>query len=297
MMRQVAAVSAALSMAATITISQVLEHTKRAIDEEFSRVPGTFALAWEDLQNGRQLRINDTAVFHAASTMKVAVMIEVFRQAARGYFSLDDTMTVRNEFRSIVDGSRYSLSRDDDSDTLVYSRLGRPMTIRELVYQMITLSSNLATNLLVEMVGASNVTATAGLLGAAGMQVLRGVEDQKAYDRGMNNTTTARDLLALLKAIAMGKAVDRTASGEMFEILSEQKLRDKIPALLPPDVRVANKTGSFRTVQHDAGIVTLPDGRRYVLVVLSRDLENDDAGRDVIAHVSKIVYDSFTARQ
>ncbi len=265
-----------------------------AVTAAWGGVRGTFAVAFEDLESGRQLLIDESEIFHAASTMKIAVMIEMYRQAARGMLSLDDSLMVRNEFRSIVDGTPFCLDPTDDSDADIYDSLGRPMRVRDLIERMIIVSSNLATNLLIERVGAANVTATASLLGASHLGVLRGVEDQKAYERGLNNTTTAMDLLTLLRAIGTGKAVDRASSGAMLEVLGRQRIRDKIPALLPPDVMVANKTGSFRTVQHDAGIITTPDGRRYVLVVLSKDLADDNAGRDAIARISRAVYDMFT---
>ncbi len=296
-MSRTVALLAALTFLTGRSMAQTSGSLRDAVETAWSGVHGSFAVAFEDLQTGRQLLIDESEVFHAASTMKIAVMIEVYRQATRGMLRLDDSLVVRNVFPSIVDGSPFSLDQGDDSDAEIYDSLGRPLSVRDLLFRMITVSSNLATNLLIERVGAANVTATAHLLGASHLQVLRGVEDQKAYDRGMNNTTTAMDLLVLLRAIATGTAVDRTASGAMYEILASQRLRDKIPALLPAGVLVANKTGSFRTVQHDAGIVTLPDGRRYVLVVLSKDLTNDDAGRDAIARISRVVYDAFTEGQ
>jgi beta-lactamase class A len=219
------------------------------------------------------------------------VMIEVFNQSKQNRFSLDDSLLVKNEFRSIVDGSSYMLDLKDDSDDSMYEKLGAKFSIRALLRQMITVSSNLATNLLMDLVGAEQVTATMRSLGAPDIEVLRGVEDGKAFEKGLNNRTSALDLLVIMKAIAQERAVDSAASKEMLEVLVDQKFNELIPALLPSGVRVAHKTGNITGVEHDSGIVILPDGRRYVLVILSKDLKDIDAGKRAIALVSRRIYD------
>src|SRR5439155_2089223 len=186
---------------------------------------------------------------------KVPVMIELFRQAEAGRLRLDDPLPIENEFHSIVDGSVYHLSVGDDSDAEVYKAVGQTMTLRALCEAMITVSSNLAANLLIERLGVENIRKTIARLGADGMHVLRGVEDQKAFDKGLNNTTTARALLTLMEAIAHGRAVDRAASEEMVAILKRQQFRDRIPAGLPAGIAVAHKTGEITRIQHDAAIV------------------------------------------
>ena len=165
-----------------------MQNLKQRISEELSAQKGTFAVAFKDISTGQELLINQEEVFHAASTMKTPVMVEVYRQASKKKFSLNDSLVVRNEFRSIVDSSVYSLDSTDDSEFELYKHTGEKRSIRELVYQMIIASSNLATNLVIEKVGAKNVTATMRSYGAKDIQVLRGVEDQKAYDKGLNNT-------------------------------------------------------------------------------------------------------------
>ena len=130
--------------------------------------------------------------FHAASTMKVPVMIQVFRDADAGTLRLSDSLTVVNEFHSIVDGSPFQLDKADDSDSSLYLRVGQKVAVRDLLELMITVSSNLATDILIERVGAPRANATAHSLGADSILVLRGVEDGVAYRAGRNNTTTAR---------------------------------------------------------------------------------------------------------
>jgi beta-lactamase class A len=280
-----------LMLLPTMSFGQGLDAVQRDIERTLKFVDGTFAVAFESVDGHEKFFLNEKTMFHAASTMKTPVMIEVFRQSKQGLFSLTDSLLIKNEFKSIVDGSSYQLDLKDDSDDSMYKMLGAKSSIRALLRQMITVSSNLATNLLMDRVGANQVTATMRSLGASDIEVLRGVEDGKAFEKGLNNRTSALDLLVIMKAISQGKAVDSAASKEMLEILLDQKFNELIPALLPPAVRVAHKTGSITGVEHDSGIVLLPDGRRYVLVILSKDLKDVDAGKKAIALVSRRIYD------
>ena len=261
------------------------------IQRGLDAVPGTFAVVFKPLDGGSGVMINEREMFHAASTMKTPVMIEVFRQVDAGRLSLDDSLIVRNEFKSIVDGSPFSLDLGDDSDDSMYKRIGGKASVRELICQMITVSSNLATNILIEAVGAKEVNATMRTLGAHDIEVLRGVEDGKAFEKGMNNRTSAYDLAIILEAIADGRAASRSSCAEMVDILLAQRFKDIIPALLPTGVKVAHKTGSITGVEHDSGIVFLPDGRRYILVLLSKDLKDADKGTKALAGVSKRIHD------
>ncbi len=222
--------------------------------------------------------------------MKVPVMIELFRQAQTGALALDDTLVIRNQFRSIVDGSPYSLSEGDDSDSEVYAAVGKPMTLRRLCELMITVSSNFAANLLIERLGVENIRRTVTSLGADGMQVLRGVEDQKAFDKGMNNTTTARGLLVLLDRLAHGRAVGRDADLAMVEILERQKFNDAIPAGVPAGTAIAHKTGNITRIHHDAAIVFAP--RPYVLVLLVRGIDDQKKSAALMADLSRAIYDA-----
>jgi beta-lactamase class A len=251
------------------------------------------AVAYRTLDGKTELFIDADKPFHAASTMKVPVMIELFRQAGNRQLSLDDPLPIRNEFRSIVDGSPYQLSEGDDSDSLVYAAVGKRMPLRQLCDLMITVSSNFAANLLIEKLGVENIRRTVSALGADGMQVLRGVEDQKAFDKGMNNTTTARGLVVLLDRIGHGQAVDSSADAEMIEILKRQKFNDAIPAGLPAGTPVAHKTGNITRINHDAAIVF--GTRPYVLVLLVRGIEDQKKSAALMAELSRAVYEA-TAR-
>jgi len=265
----------------------------RKIHQLFAAEEGVFALAFKDLSTGDTIYWNEKELFHAASTMKTPVMIEVFRQAALGSITLQDTMVVRSEFQSIVDGSWYTLQAGDDSDDDVYAKMGTPQTIQYLLERMITRSSNVATNLLMTKVKGEQITATMRQLGAPDILVRRGVEDNKAYQQGLNNVTSAYDLLVIFEQIALGRAVSAEASADMVKILKQQYYNDLIPALLPKNVQVAHKTGWITGVHHDSGIIYLPDGRQYVLVLLSKKCTNEAAAVQLLAKISSKIYDYF----
>jgi len=269
---------------------------RNKIRAELKKQKGRFAYALLDLQDGEQVLFNAGETFHAASTMKTPVMIEVYKQAAAGKFVMTDSLTIYNEFRSIVDKSKYSLPANSDSEGDLYARIGTKTTWYDIVFRMITESSNLATNILIDKLGAQNVTKTMKSLGADGIHVLRGVEDTKAFQRGMNNTVTAQGLMRIFEQMAKGNTVNRGASKDMIEILKAQRFNNMIPARLPDDVVVAHKTGSFTGTCHDSGIVYLPDGRAYVLVLLSTDIE-DEPIRKTLADISKLVYDYMSEKK
>ena len=259
------------------------------IERRIAEVPGaTVGVAFRDLTRGDTLFLGADERFHAASTMKVPVMIELFRRVDRGRLTLDQQIELKNQFASIVDGSPYALNAADDSDSLVYAWVGHQVTVRDLLEHMITRSSNLATNTLIALVGAGAANATAHALGARDMQVLRGVEDDKAYAAGMNNTTTARDLAALMTAIETGAAASRSSTDSMRAILLRQQFNEEIPAGLPAGTPVAHKTGQITGHLHDAAIVYPRQRGPYVLVILSRGIEHEKVARSLIADISRL---------
>lgn len=262
-----------------------------SIGRRITEVKGaTVGVAFHDLQSGDTLFLNADESFHAASTMKVPVMIELFRRVDAGGLGLDQRILVVNQFRSLADGSPYSLDPGDDSDSLAYTFVGTRVPVRELIEHMITRSSNLATNILIELVGADRANATAHALGARNIRVLRGVEDNKAFAAGLNNTTTARDLAVLMEAIETGRAASRQSCDAMRDILSRQEFNEEIPAGLPPGTRVAHKTGWITGTLHDAAIVYPPNRKPYVLVVLTRGIPDEKVARSLIVDVSRLVY-------
>ncbi|MBO6574793.1 MAG: serine hydrolase [Rhodothermales bacterium] len=253
-----------------------------------SRPEATVAVSIRDPHRGLDFDRNGDRLFHAASTMKVPVMIEVFRRVEEGAWSLDDSLVVRNSFSSIVDGSTYAIG--DDSDDTIYGLLGRPMAVRELVTNMIVVSSNLATNLLIDELGAETVQATSEALGTTHMRTLRGVEDLKAFEQGLSNQATSEDLATLMLTLMEGHAVSRRADAEMVDILKAQEFNEMIPAGLPPDAQAAHKTGQITAIHHDAAIVYPEEGEPFVLVILIEGLADDTQSAELGAALTRAVY-------
>ena len=256
-----------------------------AVEKLIGESGAEVSLAYRRLDGAEEWMHEADRVYHAASTMKVAVMVDLFRQEAEGRLRLSDTIEVKNAFKSVVDGSPYSMDLGEDSDDTVYKSVGQSMTLEALNTQMITVSSNFATNLLIDRLGVENVRSTVEALGAYGLEVRRGVEDQKAFDRGIINETTARGLFVVLTALARGTAVSKAASERMVEVLAGQKFNDGIPRGLPEGTRVAHKTGTITKVHHDAAIVY--GEHPCVLVVLTRGIEKEEDSDALIARITR----------
>lgn len=269
-------------------IPPLWQEVRAKVEATIEESGAEISVAFRTLEGELELLIAPDRVYHAASTMKVPVLIELYRQATDGEIDLDGELEITNEFASIVDDSTYSLTAAEDSEQELYTKIGQRIDIRWIAEAMITRSSNLATNLLIETLGVERIRATVEKLGASGMEVLRGVEDIKAFRAGLSNQTTAPALLVLMEALAKGEAVNPEASAEMVEILGRQHFAEGIPAGLPEGLEVAHKTGNITRIHHDAGIVRAP--RPYVLVVLVRGIDSAEESGRVIAEISRIVY-------
>lgn len=263
---------------------------RAAIDGRIAQADAEVSVYYRPVSNGDSLLINPDIRMHAASTMKVPVMLRLFRDGAEGRLNLDARVPVETRFASIVDGTPYDIDRESDSDQALYEQVGDSITRRELIDRMITMSSNLATNLLIADAGADRVTALCRELGADSIQVLRGVEDLQAFRAGLNNTTTARDLGVLMTALAAGRAADSAATEEMLSILKRQHFNEGIPAGLPDGVPVAHKTGWITGIDHDAAIVYPPDREPFVLVVMVRGIDDHGMATRLIADIGRLVY-------
>lgn len=239
---------------------------------------------------GDSLLVSPDVRMHAASTMKVPVMMQLYLDDQEAVRSLDDSLVVATTFRSIVDGSPYDLPASSDSDSTFYARVGSTAPIRYIVDRMITWSSNLATNILIEVADPARIESLMADIGADSMSVLRGVEDLKAFEAGLSNTTTARSLGAVMRAVASHEIFDASTSEAMIEVLSRQHFTGGVPAGVPEGVRVANKTGWITGIQHDAAIVFPPGHAPYVLVVLVRGHPDEDQGEAMTAELSEIVW-------
>lgn len=251
------------------------------------------AVSVRDRATGTRLDVNGDSVVHAASTMKLPILVELYRRVAAGELRLSDTLRIENRFASLVDGSPYAI--EVDSDDGLYARLGQTATLEDLAERMTSVSSNLAANLLLAHLGADRVQATLERLGGThGMRVRRGVEDGKAFRAGLNNVATSHDLAEPLDRLAHGEAISKAADADVRAVLLGQRFNTMLPAGLPPDVPVAHKTGWITGHRHDAAIVlpsaSDPVSVPYVLVVLTRGFATPEAADVAGAEVARIVH-------
>jgi beta-lactamase class A len=271
-------------------IPMSLDSLRGLLESRIAASGATVGLYFSDLAKPESLAINADLRFHAASTMKVPVMIQVFRDIEAGRLRQDERLAVTNDFKSLADSSPYRLDRADDSDSSLYAEVGRPVAVHDLVRLMITVSSNLATNTLIERVGAARVMTTLRSLGIDSVSVLRGVEDGVAFRAGINNTLTARGLGQVFGAITDGRAASANSCGEMMRVLLDQHFKEGIPAGLPPGTRVAHKTGELTGHHHDGGVVFVDGRPRYIIVVLTRGLQERTQSSQLIADLAGMVH-------
>jgi beta-lactamase class A len=261
----------------------------RSLSERIAReAEGEVAVGVIDMESGRYLGIGDRVEMHAASTMKVPILLELYRQADLGRLRIDQSVPVSTTFRSIANGAEFTYGA---AEATRFGGVGTPVTLDSLARPMITRSSNLATNILIEIVTADSIAATlARIPPAGGMRVLRGVQDDEAFRQGLNNTTTAEGYAHVLAAIARCDILLESSCRRAQDVLLAQEIRSMIPAGLPAGTRVGNKTGNITGIRHDGGIIYRQDGSSYVLVVLTRGMATDEAARQVIRDVSALTW-------
>ena len=252
-------------------------------------------MALYDYANDLHFSYRGERVFHAASTIKLAILLALFRAAETGRLRLTDRLHVRNRFRSQADGSPFFLQADRDGDPELYKVVGRTASLSSLAETMIVRSSNLATNLLLEHLEVPFVTETLAAAGLEALRCVRGVEDEAAFARGFNNQVNADGLLAFFRRVHEAKVLNAESRERFFDILFQQKFNGMIPAGVPDaaKARVAHKTGEISTVCHDAGMVFLPTRAPYVLVVLTEYPAAGSAAsrQKAVASISAAVYD------
>jgi beta-lactamase class A len=265
-----------------------------AFNEEMERLSAgskarAIAVAVHDFESGLRFSLRGDRWFHAASTIKVAVLLAVFRAVDEGRVHLDDSLHVRNRFISAADALPFHLSPDSDAMPELYQLVGRTAKISVLAEGMIAASSNLATNLLLDFMGVEYACKVLRDAQVGGVELRRGVEDHAAHQRGINNEVTADGLVSLLSAVR-GNFLSNESKEQAIRILLEQRFNSMIPAGLPPHAAVAHKTGEISTACHDMGIVYLPEREPYVAVILSEFDSEGDGRREIVAAISEAIY-------
>jgi beta-lactamase class A len=252
----------------------------------------TVGVAVRDYETSAEFHLNADHSFHAASTIKVAVLLALFRAIDEERLRLDDSLHVRNRFRSALDGSSFRLDPESDGYPQLYKVIGRTAKISDLADVMITSSSNLATNLLLDFISVNYAREVLREAGIRGVELKRGVDDEKAFDAGLSNETTPLGLVDLF-SILRGECLSKPSRDAAIAILLRQRFDSMIPAQLPPHVTAAHKTGEISTACHDAGIVYVPERQPYIVAILTQVKSDADSRRETVAKISKAIFDFF----
>jgi beta-lactamase class A len=256
---------------------QKLENAVHDVDEELD---GVLGVAVEDLTTGQKLLLQADEVFPQASTIKIAVLAELYRQAQSGKLKLTDTYTVQSS----------DLVPDSDIMGGLTPGVTR-VTLRDLATMMVAVSDNSATNVLIDRVGMENVNAWLNSLGLAHTRLRRKMMDLKAASEGRENVSTPQEMMILLQALFEGKVLNKEMTDDFFKVLSTPK-SSFIPRGLPEGVKIANKPGALEGVRNDAGIVFVPN-HPYIICVMATYLRNERDGEEAISRISVAAYAMF----
>jgi beta-lactamase class A len=265
------------SMAKQKVLWQKLESTIHDVDQHLDGVMG---VAIEDLTTGEQFVLHENEVFAQASSIKIAVLAELYLQAQEGKLKLTDLYTVQAS----------DLVPDSDIMGGLTPGVTR-ITLRYLATMMVAVSDNSATNVLIDRVGMESVNGMLESLGLAHTRLRRKMMDLDAAKQGRENISTPREMMTLLEAIYRGKLLNKESTADFFKMLSTNK-DSWIPRDLPADVKIANKPGSLEGVRNDSGIVFV-EGRPYVICVMTAFLSNERDGEQAISQVSLAAWRMF----
>jgi beta-lactamase class A len=255
-----------------------------------------FAIALHDYETGFRLAIDANRRFHAASTIKVVILLAIAKGIDEGRIHPSDTLHIRNRFRSAIDGTPFRIDAESDGYPQLHRLIGRTAKLSDLTEWMIVSSSNLATNLLLDYLTVEETQRILRDAGVTGVDLRRGVDDTKAHEQKFNNETTAAGLLELF-ATLRGDFLSKAGRDLAINILLQQRFNSMIPAPLPSHASVAHKTGEISTACHDAGIVYLPERDPYILVVLTEVAPETNGRREAIAKISEVVFQTLTGTE
>lgn len=275
------------NVADNVTQSDLLWQKMTAtIEQANSELDGTMGVAIMDLTDGRVFLLNPDHVFATASSIKVAVLAELYRQqqqadeGATGKAKLSDPYTV----------DAHDLVADSNIMSGLTPGVTR-VTNRDLATFMVAVSDNSATNVLIDRVGMQNVDALLSSLGLHQTRLRRKMMDVKAAQEGRENIATPREMMTLLASLYQNKVLNKVFTDDFFKLLGSPK-QSYIPRYLPDDVVCANKPGELAGVRNDVGVILVPN-RPFVITVMTAYLKNEIDGGDAIARIAGAAYDYF----
>jgi beta-lactamase class A len=272
-----------LSYARADKISILDQKFQAEIKNIEAKLDGVLGVAIKDLKTGKMFLLNEKEIFPQASSIKIALLFEVFKQVEEGKLKLDEMILLQEGQK--VEGSG------------VLFQLGYPslsLSVKDLCVLMVILSDNTATNILIDKVGMDNVNKRMDSLGLKNTRLRRKMMDLKAALAGNENISTPLEMMALLEKIRKGTAIKDPQRLELLKILSlaneskDSPIKEAIPANIP----VASKHGELEMVRCDSGIVELKD-RPYIICVMTTYLKSEKVGEEVIAQISKLAFEYF----
>ncbi|MCE1246070.1 MAG: class A beta-lactamase-related serine hydrolase [Firmicutes bacterium] len=251
---------------------------KKEVESILADFPGKASLAFYDYETGEALNMDSGESFESASLVKIPIMYEVFRQIQEGLISQDKELVLEDSMKTGGAG----VLKDEPA--------GSKWKISEILTFMITKSDNTAADMMIDLAGMENVEKTAVSLGAKGITLRRKIYDFAQIDKGKDNYATPDDMMVMLRAIVENKGVNEKYCQEMIDIMKKQTMRDRIPKLLPKDVVCASKTGGLTGFVHDCAII-YPQGKKpYVLVLMGKNVTDENKAKEIYAKTSLAVY-------
>jgi len=250
------------------------------IKEFINTQKGNVAVVVKNLKSKEEFKINENFVFPSASTIKLSIMSELLNKINEGTLKLNDTVELSKDMKTGGDGILKELN------------CGHKFTLEEIMTLMIIVSDNMATNILIDLLGIDNINTTIKNLGLKNTKLQRKMMDSQAAREGKENLITANDLANILELIYKGKNINSKYSDLMLNILKRQQVRGRLDLYLPEEVVIAHKTGDLDNLEHDAGIVYLPE-TEYIICVLTNQTDSNKDGREIIGKISKMVYDEY----
>jgi len=255
-------------------------------------IQGDVSICFKNLNSNETTNFNENEQYNTASLMKVVVALEFLLSVERKEISENCLIELKNSFASKVDNSYFELSKENDSEKELYSKIGTGIPVMELLELMITRSSNLATNNVFNLINKDSLSQLLNNLGMHNTQIVRGVEDQKSYDAGIINFTTAADILKLFEFIHKEVSAGNKYVNKLYEILTRQEDKKIIPKLLPKNLYIAHKTGSIKSVRHNAALISDGKNVNYILVILTKNLVDIEKSIYQLAKISELFYKS-----
>lgn len=245
-------------------------------------VSGTVCVSFLDLITGAQFSIQGDRSVHSASTIKLVIMAELMARIHAGALTLDQKIVITPEMKTGGDGILKELEP------------GHAFTLKEIMTLMIIVSDNQATNILIDLLGMDAINIRAKTMGLQNTVLGRKMMDSEARKQGRDNYISANDISSILKSIYDGTLIDAASSQIMLDILLRQQQSGRLQLYLPEEVPVAHKCGDLDYLENDGGIIYV-EGHPYILVVLTSAMPSNKEGREVIGHLSKMVYDSIVS--